>query len=161
MRIRLATKEDAAAISGLIRPLAAKFIAREFSPEGVENLLSGMTAEAVQQFLDAGFRYHVAEEGGDLLGVVATRDDRHLYHLFVAETFQRRGLAREMWAVARQACLDAGWPGAFTVNSSRYAVEVYKKLGFVEAAPPTEKDGVVFIPMRSEPPAAVHTDRPQ
>lgn len=34
MQIRLATKEDATAISNLIRPLATKFIAHEYSAEG-------------------------------------------------------------------------------------------------------------------------------
>lgn len=36
-------------------------------------------------------RYHVAESAGKLVGVVGVRDDTHLFHLFVAEGFHRRG----------------------------------------------------------------------
>ena len=41
MRLRQATVEDAVAISELIRPLAGKYIACEFSATGAKNLLKG------------------------------------------------------------------------------------------------------------------------
>ena len=149
MQVRLATVEDAAAISGLIRPLVEKYVAHEFSTEGAENLLDSMAPEAIARNIAESFRYHIAEVEGKIAGVVATADNRHLFHLFVAEAFQRQGIARRLWAVAKQACLDAGGSGEFTVNSSRYAVSVYKKLGFVELGPTVVRNGVVFIPMRS------------
>ena len=90
----------------------------------------------------------MAEENGCLAGVTATRDDKHLYHLFVAEPFQRRGLARALWDHAKQACLEAGNPGEFTVNSSRFAVGLYVKLGFVPLGPEVDRNGVISIPMR-------------
>ena len=36
----------------------------------------------------------------------------------------------------------------FTVNSTPYAVPVYKKLGFIEADTKVERDGIAFVPMR-------------
>jgi GNAT superfamily N-acetyltransferase len=149
MLIRLAGIDDAAAISELIRPLAARYIAHELSAEGAKNLLGSMTPDAIERCFRSNYRYHVAEGQGEVVGVVATRDNHHLFHLFVAESHQRRGLAKRLWAVAKQACLDAGGSGAFTVNSSQFALGVYKKLGFVEASPPVEQNGVVFVPMRS------------
>jgi GNAT superfamily N-acetyltransferase len=140
MQIRLATKDDATAISGLIRPLAERDIAQEYSAEGADNLLGSMSPEAIERYLSENYRYHVAEENGELAGVVATWENRHLYHLFVAEAFQRQGLARRLWEIARQACLEAGGSGTFTVNSSRFAVGVYQRLGFVEASPSVEKN---------------------
>lgn len=148
MQIRLATVEDAAAISDLMRPLVEKYVAHELSAEGAKNLLESMTPEAIARNAET-FRYHLAEVSGKIVGVVATADNRHLFHLFVAEAFQRQGIARGLWAVAKQACRDAGGLGAFTVNSSRYAVGVYRRLGFVELGPAVERNGVVFIPMRS------------
>lgn len=35
-----------------------------------------------------------------------------------------------------------------TVNSSPYAVEIYKRLGFVSTDVMQEKDGIIFIPMK-------------
>ena len=145
--IREATVDDAAAISGLIRPLAEKFIAVDFSPAGARNLLASMEPDAVAGYFELGYKYHVAEQDGVLAGVVAVRDNSHLYHLFVAEPFQGRGVARRLWQTARDACRRAGNPGSFTVKSSRFAVVVYRKLGFVESGPPESRDGITCFPM--------------
>lgn len=148
MEIRKATIEDAPAISELIRPLAEQYIAHEFSPEGAANLLASMEPEAIEGYLASGYEYHVAEEEGELAGVVGVRDNSHLYHLFVADDFGGRGLARRLWGVARDACRQAGSVGEFTVNSSRFAVGMYRKLGFVETGPPETRQGVTSIPMK-------------
>lgn len=130
MKIRLATVDDAGSISALILPLAEKFITHEFSEQGSRKLLGGMTPVAIRRYINSGFRYHVAEQSGRIVGVVATRDNSHLYHLFVAEPYQGRGLARQLWREARQACREAGNAGEYTVNSSRLAVGMYERLGF-------------------------------
>jgi GNAT superfamily N-acetyltransferase len=148
--IRLATVADAQAISELILPLATKFIAHEFSEEGQRNLLRSMEPDAIEGFFHAGHRYHVAEVEGRVVGVVGVRDNSHVHHLFVAEDHQRCGLARELWKVARIACLEAGNPGRFTVFSSKYALGVYRAFGFIESGPPEIKDEVIATPMEYE-----------
>ena len=50
-----------------------------------------MNEEAIAGYLSEGYDYLVAEEQGKLVGVVATREDRHLFHLFVADAYQGRG----------------------------------------------------------------------
>jgi len=148
MRIRPARPDDAAAISRLIVPLAEKYILHEFDAQAGERFRAAVSAEAIAGYMSAEFRYHVAEEGGGLVGVVATRGDGHLYHLFVAEAAQGRGLARRLWDVAREASRAAGHEGDFTVRSSRYAVGLYERFGFVRDGPDDEQDGIVSIPMR-------------
>ena len=147
MFIRRATTDDAPAISDLIRPLAEKYIAGDFSPEGARTLLDSMAPAAIAGYIESGYRYHVAEQDGAIVGAVAVRDNRHVYHLFVAEAFQGRGLARRLWHVARHACGHDGNSGEFTVNSSRFAVEMYRKFGFVETGPTETKSGVTYVPM--------------
>jgi ribosomal protein S18 acetylase RimI-like enzyme len=93
-----------------------------------------MDDPAIGGYIESGYRYHIAEEDGELAGVVAVRDNSHLYHLFVSERFQGQGLARRLWEVAKTASLSAGNPGLFTVNSSRYAVGMYENFGFVRPA---------------------------
>lgn len=149
MLIRLAAIDDAEVISKLICPLAEKFIAGDLSPEGARNLLSSLTPAAIAEYFRSGYRYHVAVESGEVVGAVAVRNNQHLYHLFVAERYQRRGIARDLWHVARQASDDAGGSGSFTVHSSRFAVQAYRRLGFVDVSGPVEEDGVVFVPMRT------------
>jgi ribosomal protein S18 acetylase RimI-like enzyme len=151
MDIRAATPDDARRISALLRDLTGKYIAHEFSEEGAGRLLESMSEAAIKSYLESGYRYHVAEENGELAGVVAIRDNRHLYHLFVSERFQGRGVARRLWEVAKAASLSAGNPGVFTVNSSRYAVGLYEKFGFVRQSEAVDVSGVICIPMKLEP----------
>lgn len=148
MSIQRATEADAEAISDLIRPLAEKFIVHELSEEGRRKLLADLSANRHRRYLREGYRYHLFKEGGELVGVVGTRDDRHLFSLFVAERAHGQGIARRLWDVARQACLAAGGDGTFTVNASRYAVRVYESFGFEREGPEVTKDGVLFVPMR-------------
>ena len=96
----------------------------------------------------SGFQYHLAEKNGVVIGVVGIRDSSHLYHLFVADGFKGRGVARALWQVARDHCRKAYDVSEFTVNSSRFAVEMYRKFGFVETGPPATTGGVTSIPMK-------------
>nr|MBO2513883.1 hypothetical protein [Gammaproteobacteria bacterium] len=87
---------------------------------------------------------------GEIVGVVGMRDGSHVYHLFVAEEHQGRGLGRVLREHAKAECLRRGRPAAFTVNSSRGAVPIYERFGFRIAAPEQEVEGVRFVPMRLE-----------
>ena len=98
--------------------------------------------------MQSGYRYHVAEKANSLAGVVAVKDNTHLYHLFVAEQYQRKGLAKKLWQVAMEECLSQGNEGEFTVNSSAYAIPVYEQFGFVTRSGPEAKGGVVYFPMK-------------
>jgi len=144
VHIRKATLEDALAISDLIRPLARRYIANEFTPQGAANLLASLDAAAIEGYLASAYEYHVADKDGALVGVVGVRDNSHL---FVADDFRGHGLARELWRVARNACREAGNAGEFTVNSSRFAVGMYRKFGFVQTGPAEAKHGVTSIPL--------------
>lgn len=146
--IRPATIEDAGDIADLITGLADAFILHEFVPEARARFLSDHTPPSIVRRMQSGFRYHVAESDGAIVGVVGVRDNSHLYHLFVAEAFQGRKLGRELWEHVKAECLAAGNPGAFTVNSSKNAVPVYERFGFTVAAPVQDAGGVLFVPMK-------------
>ncbi len=148
MKIRRATEEDAGAISALVYTLSAKHIAHEFSEQGRQALLRAMAPESIRNYIQAGYRYHVAEIDGRIVGVVGIKGNKHLYHLFVDEAYQRRGIARALWRQAMDACLANGNPGEFTVNASRAAQPVYERLGFKALSGPRERGGVIAIPMK-------------
>ena len=97
-----------------------------------------------------GFRSPVAQRGDVLGGVGAPRPPAHLFHLFVAETAQRQGLARRMWETV-QAWVEPSAP--ITVNASRHALAVYRQLGFEATGPELCEHGIVFTPMLWRPPA--------
>lgn len=156
MHIRPATPADAAAISALIMSVAPAFTVRP-DGEGAEEFFAKISPEAIAGYLASPeYAYRVAEEDGALAGVVAIRGNSHLYHLFVSPHFQRRGLARQLWDAAMEAALRAGNPGAFTVNSSLYALSVYERFGFTPTGPRQEMQGIAWVPMKLDlrPPAA-------
>jgi GNAT superfamily N-acetyltransferase len=106
----------------------------------------------VRGFIARGHVYHVALIDGELAGFIAMRDASHLFHMFVDQRWQRRGVARRLWDASRQAALAAGNPGIFTVNSSNYALPIYEAWGFVRTAPTQCVKGLYFNPMRLELP---------
>ena len=154
IEIRIAHVGDAERIAALIRESAAKFILCDFSAEGKSRFLSDHTSMAVANRIRTRFRYRIAEFGGKLVAVIGMREWAHLYHLFVAEAFQRQGLGRALWEDAKAECMERGNPGTFTVNSSKKAVTVYERFGFVATASVQVMGGVQFVPMKLE---ALHT----
>ncbi|HEY5802404.1 MAG TPA: GNAT family N-acetyltransferase [Lysobacter sp.] len=147
--LRQATTADADAISALVCGLTGRWIAVDCTPEGAARLLQLLAPGPTAGRLAVGYRYALAERGQTLVGVAALRLPTHLYHLFVAEAVQRQGLARHLWQTV-QAWVDP--PAPVTVNASRYALEVYRKLGFEATGPERSEHGIVFTPMRWRPP---------
>lgn len=134
-------------MAALLEQLARRFITFEWSAVAQETFLRSNDRTGIAGHIAAGFRYHVAEADGKLIGFIGVRDNSHLYHLFVADDAQRKGVGRQLWKVAKAACDAFGNPGRFTVNSSNNAVKFYESLGFVRSAPQQERDGVLYNPM--------------
>jgi ribosomal protein S18 acetylase RimI-like enzyme len=147
MHIRSATTQDAEAISALINFSAHHFLL-DSSGSGAERFLAGITPQAILGYITrSNFHYLIAEDGTDLAGAVALRDGRHLFHLFVAPAYQRQGLARALWAAAKQgAAKDLE---SFTVKSSPNAVAAYERFGFTANGQRTELNGIAFVPMKA------------
>lgn len=147
--IRAAQPSDAAAISKLVSALVAKFIAPDCTPAGAEILLKSMSAQAIAGYISQpNVDYQLATLEGELVAVVATRDNSHLYHLFVAEAYQGRGYARLLWQQAKERCIARAATKVFTVNASLYAEALYRRLGFVAMQGRREQQGIVDVPMQ-------------
>ena len=149
--IRSMQPADIEPVANLLSELAAEFIVGEFSPEAQRNFLEENNAEAIRRFVSSGFRYHVAEMNGELIGFVGVRENKHLYHLFVAKSLLRQGIGRMLWNFAKRECEMSGHRGAFTVNSSNRAVPVYERWGFCRDGPAKQSNGVTYNPMKLEP----------
>lgn len=148
MKFDHATIADAPRISALIRELSRSFLASP-SGEGAEPFLAAISEAAIQRYVSASnFSYYVAEAHGRLAGVVALRDNSHLFHLFVAGPFQGRGLGGTLWNMVKSEAIQRGNPGRFTVNSSLDALRVYEKFGFVASGPVVQAHGVSYQPMQ-------------
>lgn len=153
LTIRPAGIDDADAIAALIADLMP-FLTLHPQGLGADGFIASVGPQAQRRYLaQPNFRYHVAHHvaahaGAALAGVVALRDNGHLFHLFVHRDLHGRGLGRQLWELARDEALALGNPGMFTVNASDHAVPMYRRLGFVPAAPRAEHDGIAYLPMR-------------
>ena len=145
MDIREAKPEHSESISILINSVAHYFTL-DPSGKGAEFFLESITPEAIRSYIsDPSYYYLVAFQDEELAGVAALKEGTHLFHLFVAPPFQKKGLSRQLWdAIQDGAKLDNS---KFTVNSTPYAVPVYEKLGFNVTGPRTEMNGIAFVPM--------------
>ena len=118
---------------------------------GGEKFIEHCRQPAIENYLSLpNYHYQLAHIDGELAGVVAMRDNTHLFHMFVPRALHRRGMARRLWQAARDASLARGGVTAFTVNSSAYALPLYESLGFVATGPKVETGGIAFVPMRME-----------
>ena len=147
MRLRDMNDADIGAVAGLLEVLARDYFLATCSPGQALAFLRDNDAQALRRMVAGGYAYQLAEIDGQLAGFIGMRERRHVYHLFVASRFQRRGVGRRLWENARQNAMDHGAEGVFTVNASNYAVPMYENLGFVRAAAMQTKNGLQFNPM--------------
>ncbi len=146
--IRPAEAADASAISALILSLQP-YLTIEPDGSGAEEFLVSLSPDIIRRNLeDEKYCYQLACDGDALAGVVAVRDNTHLFSLYVGGPWHGQGIGRRLWEVARDTALARGNPGSFTVNSSAFAESMYRRLGFTATGPLAEMHGIRFIPMR-------------
>ena len=135
-------------MSELASALTQKYIAHDLSHKVESVLLDSLSPESIENSIKQGSQYHIAELDDIIIGIIGFRDNRHLYHLFVNEQYQKKGIARQLWFIAREQCIKNGNAGVFTVNSSVNAKSVYEKFGFVSQSDVLERNGITYIPMK-------------
>ncbi len=121
-----------------------EFIAPEFSEEGVEEFFKYANPRAFKRRLESGYFAMVSEIDGKLAGMIEVKANDHISMLYVDKAFHRRGIARGLIKeVLPLICKSSN----ITVNSSRYAVPFYEKLGFIQFEDEKTIYGVIHIPM--------------
>ena len=139
---------DAEAVSRLIVESFTEFIGPEYTEEGRAEFLRHVEPGALVERMRSNHLLLVAMAGERPAGVIELRDNDHVSLLFVDTRHQRHGVARGLLeralAIARPAK-----PGLerVTVNSSRFGVPAYERLGFRQTGPERTVNGIVFIPM--------------
>ena len=145
--IRAAAAADAPRVSRLLRSWSHTYTLSPMA-EGAEAFLATLEVPAVAAFIvRSDVMYIVAESGEGFAGAAALRDHRSVEHLFVDAAYLGIGLGRRLWETLRDAALQAGNPGVFTVHSSVNAVPIYERFGFVVAGERIVGHGGVSVPM--------------
>ncbi|MCO8085827.1 GNAT family N-acetyltransferase [Acinetobacter lwoffii] len=144
MKIRKANLQDTRAIVDVIAPFVDAVISSEegrqrFQPEMIQTI-----------FERPDIHYFVTEIDHQVIGVVAYMEPAHFMHFFLNQVYQGQGYGRrQMWHFLESEIRRQGH-SIITVKSSLYALDIYKRFGFVETGQYTEEHGIRFIPMRKD-----------
>ncbi len=140
MQIKGLAKAEYGAALDLAWRVFLQYEAPDYSQQGVDNFYAAIhDSEYI-----AKLRVYGAYEAETLVGVLATRSEgAHIALFFVDGRYHRRGVGKSLFTLA---CTD-NTTGKLTVNSSPYAVEVYRHLGFRETAAEQLTDGIRYTPM--------------
>ena len=128
--IRRAGPSDATSVQALIQALVHFAVPKRGLPIPAD-FAAQFSADALLQVLgSSNHRYHVAVCRQRLLGVIGVRDNTRLLHFFVAESHHGQGIGRQLWNRAREEIVQEVGRLEITVNSSLYAVDIYRRFGF-------------------------------
>ena len=138
--IRAIHEDELPTALALVERVFLLFEAPDYSQQGIDSF------RAFLQDHDrvAELKLFGAFDRDVLVGVLAMRGEGHIALFFVEREIQGKGVGRALFTTARAACR-----GDFmTVNSSPYAVEIYKRLGFSPLSDEQTTDGIRFTPMK-------------
>ena len=112
-----------------------------YSEQGIETFCKFINNKKITK----SFKVYGAFEDNVLKGIIATdRRKRHISLFFVDKDSQGKGIGKELMSVI----VNDNENSYITVNSSRYGVPIYEKLGFVKIEDEKEQDGLKFSPMK-------------
>lgn len=146
---REAELKDFDEISDLVNRVFDKYIRPGYSKEGctVFHKFVG-PKEILERYNTGEFPLWVGNVDKKIVGTIGLRNWEHICLLFVDEKFHKLGIAKRLFEIARDAAIAKKQITEMTVHSSPYAIEVYKKLGFMALDEEHEQDGIRYIPMK-------------
>ena len=112
-----------------------------YSKEGIETFCNFVDNKKITK----SFKVYGAFEDNILKGLIATdRRKRHINLFFVDKVSQGKGIGKKLMNIV----VNNNENSYITLNSSRYGVPVYEKLGFIKMEEEKEQDGLKFTPMK-------------
>ena len=112
-----------------------------YSEQGIETFCNFVNNKKITK----SFKVYGAFEDNVLKGIIATdRRKRHINLFFVDKVSQGKGIGKKLMSFI----IDDNENSFITVNSSRYAVSIYEKIGFIKTEEEKEQDGLKFTPMK-------------
>ncbi|QQS88512.1 GNAT family N-acetyltransferase [Fusobacterium canifelinum] len=112
-----------------------------YSEQGIETFCKFVDNKKITK----SFKVYGAFEDNVLKGLIATdRRKRHISLFFVDKISQGKGIGKKLMSTV----IDDNENSFITVNSSRYAIPIYEKIGFIKTEEEKEKDGLKFTPMK-------------
>lgn len=141
--IRWARENEWSPAMTLVWKTFLQYEGRDYTREGIKNFFDFITDNDLYvSFLKGEYQMMVALAGGEIIGVGTIRNGNHLSLLFVDGKYHRMGVGS---AILDGLCdylkREAG-QRSMSLQAAPYAVEFYKKQGFVQVRPEMEFSGI-------------------
>lgn len=103
----------------------------------------------LDRYYNGDIKLFVCLDGSEIVGALMLRRPSHICLLFVDKLYHRRGIARNLFEMARLTCIKSNDKlRRITVNSSPDALGFYHRLGFKKSNKQQTKDGITYTPMQ-------------
>ena len=143
MKIRKIKKEEMPEALDLVWEVFLEFEAPDYTEDGIKEFKKAIDDK---EWVKARDFYGAFNDDNKILGVIATKDITHIALFFVDGKYHKQGIGTKLYNFIK----ELNNKDYFTVNSSPYAHEVYKHLGFVDTDKEQSVHGLRFIPMRKD-----------
>jgi len=145
---KLETSEIEEALN-LVWKVFEEFEAPDYSDEGVQEFKNFIVPE---NYIEKLQKTELIMWGclidTKIVGVITSRPPCHIALLFVDKEYHKKGIARSLFNKVLDYYKETSDHTEITVNSSPYALEAYRRLGFIETDTEQLKNGIRFIPMK-------------
>lgn len=135
-------------VCNLVAKSFNEFIAPDFSEQGIEEFFLYSNPLSLKKRLEKDYFAIVAECDGRILGMIEIKGDNHISMLYVDKDFHHKGIASNLVKKALEEISEnSRVSNDISVNSSRYAVQFYESLGFIQYEDEKSVYGVIHTPM--------------
>lgn len=118
---------------------------KDFDAEGLETFKSFIYNKDIVK----GLTFYGAFDGESLIGVIATKNEgRHISLFFIKPSYHGKGIGKQLFKTA----ILNNPVSEMTVNSSSYAIPIYRKLGFEPICEELVTHGMKYTPMKRTKP---------
>ena len=112
-----------------------------YTKKGIETFCNFVDNKKITK----SFKVYGAFEDNVLKGLIATdRRKKHISLFFVDKDSQGKGIGKELMNIV----VNNNENSYITVNSSKYGVPIYERLGFIKTEEEKEQDRLKFTPMK-------------
>ena len=145
-KIEKAKINDIEEISDLVKRIYLKYNSKIDSEEGINNILTFMSKENMRLrfYIEGALMLVARDKNNKIVGAIELKNFEHISLFFVDDKYFKFGIGKKLFEEVKNILkLEK-----YSVNASDYALEFYKKLGFVQITDSIKiENGVHFHPM--------------
>jgi GNAT superfamily N-acetyltransferase len=140
--------EEADKVYNLISAVFNEYVGVDYSEEGNRTFNDFIRPDQIIERYKSGNIVLTYQIDGEIIGMIEVRDDNHICLFFVHSDYHGRGIGRMLFNEILRTV--KGKTDIIDVNASPFSEEIYSRLGFSRISDTTEKNGIIYIPMKME-----------